>query len=93
MRNFCKIDMGGGWLYSEFEVALWCHIPISGLKVNLLSHEEFLQKLIGVGGRGEMVGFGVALWCHIPNFRCDFSKFSSQREVKTPSPGSLRTVH
>ena len=50
MRNFCKIDRGG-WLYSEFEVALWCHIPISGLKVNLLSHEEFLQKLIGVGGR------------------------------------------
>ena len=25
--------------------------------------------------------------------KCDFSKFSSQREVKTPSPGSLRTVH
>ena len=52
MRNFCKIDRGG-WLYSEFEVALWCHIPNSGLNVNLLSHEEFLQKLIGVGGRGD----------------------------------------
>ena len=48
MRNFCKIDRGG-WLYSEFEVALWCYIPNSGLNVNLLSHEEFLQKLIGVG--------------------------------------------
>ena len=50
IRNFCKIDRVGGWLYSEFEVALWCHIPNSGLNVNLLSHEEFLQKLIGLGG-------------------------------------------
>ena len=25
--------------------------------------------------------------------KCDFSRFSSQREVKTPSPGSLRAVH
>ena len=58
-------------------MALWCHIPNSGLNVNLLSHEEFLQKLIGVGGgRGEMVGFREALWCHIPNFRCLCNPFS-----------------
>ena len=57
MRNFCKIDRGG-WLYSEFEVALWCHIPNSGLNVNLLSHEEFLQKLIG-GGNGWIWGGSV----------------------------------